>query len=173
MSRVSRTLGALILLGAVLALAGPARAGALDVTCAGTLTANYSPGLTLAPAEQTIATSRIYAPCVSTTVPGLTAGLNDSTQHMVQSCLDALQSRTGSRTISWNDGTTSTINYNATVSHVGANTVVTFTGQVIDGRFEGDTYLETVVGPTPNILACFSDGVKSRSGIVTLEITSI
>ncbi|MEU5694352.1 hypothetical protein [Actinosynnema sp. NPDC020468] len=142
------------------------------VTCAGTQTVTYSPGIVLQPSVQTIHFSHVLAPCSSTTVPGLTAGFSEGTATRSASCLDLLESDSAVLTFHWNTGESSVFTYDRTVTTVGGSTVVTLTGSVTAGLFAGAAAVMVVIGPAVNLLAClYAPGLAGRSGVVALEIT--
>src|SRR5438132_1684097 len=90
------------------AAAVTAQAGLLDVTCEGTQTVTYSPGLLVVPGQQTIHTETSYAPCVSVSKPAVHSGeaVGNTTANI--SCETLLQGGRATRTITWNTGQTST-----------------------------------------------------------------
>jgi len=147
-----------------------ASAGILDAVCTGTQDATYSPGLTLVPTTQDIVTHHVYGACVSSRVH---AGERTGTNHQVQSCLTLVESSTGTSTVIWDTGDTSVFTFNRTVTHVGGNTVTTYTGTIATGLFAGDGATEVVTGPELNLLACLTPpGVTHRGGVTVLTITS-
>lgn len=175
MSRVLKVLASAVMIVAVgLPVgAGTAQADPLDVECTGTQTTTYSPGLTLIPTSQNVNTHTIYGPCVSASTPGLSAGDRSITNNQVASCLDLPGARSAVATITWNTGQQSAFSFNRTVTHVGGNTIVVFTGTIVAGLFAGDSAVEVVVGPTLSTLDCLTPpGITSRIGVVTLTITS-
>jgi hypothetical protein len=148
-------------------------AGLLDVTCAGTESATYSPGLLLVPRPVTIASSKILSTCVSTD-PTLTAGISDSVLHEVRGCLSVDNASSGIAELVWDNGQASTFAFNATASNPLGEAVVTLTGTITFGEFTGDTAVMVIASATLNVPAClFPPGVTSTSGVVTLEITGL
>jgi hypothetical protein len=145
---------------AVLVLAGmcastPAHAASVDVTCAGTETVSYDPGLLLTPqAVHTIVTG-ILAPCTSG-VPGITAGTYREDFTTPLSCATLLSGRAGTRVFHWNDGSTSTFSFDRALNNVAGQITVTFTGTITAGRFAGDTAVEQAVFVTPSALQCLA-----------------
>jgi len=157
---------------AVSAPIGTAQADPLDMQCGGTLTVTWSPGLTLTPADQTVTTNEIDAPCVSASVPEITAGFTGVTIHATQSCLTTLEPGSGAKTFTWNTGQTSVFSFNRTVTIVGGNTVVTLTGAISQGLFAGDSAVEVLTGPALNTLQCLTPpGITSHTDVVALTIT--
>jgi hypothetical protein len=150
---------ALALTSAVAAsAASPARAAhalSLDVTCAGTETVTYSPGVLLTPQSVHVTVTGILAPCTSsdsTVVSG--TYMEDFTATL--SCATLLSGRAGTRTFKWSGGQSSTFAFNRALNNVGGQTTVTFTGAVTDGEFAGDTGFEQVVFVTPSALQCLA-----------------
>ena len=149
-----------------------AMAGALDVTCAGTQTVTYDPGLVLQPAATSIHFDNIFAPCVSATVPDLISGVSIGTATRTASCLDIAEPDSALLTFTWNTGQTSLFSYNRTVTTVGGTSVVTLTGVITSGLFAGDTAINITTGPAIDLLDCLQPpGVTSRSGVIALTIT--
>ncbi|MGB3443479.1 MAG: hypothetical protein WBA97_32485 [Actinophytocola sp.] len=149
--------------------AGVAHAAPLDLVCAGTQHITFSPGLTLIPGLKSMTTNTIYAPCVSASAPLVTAGANASAFQAPASCVDLPDIGSGTRTLTWNTGQTSTYNFISTTTHVGGNTVLTRTGAVTAGLFAGDTAVEVIVGPTVNLLNCLAPpGITEKFDVVTL-----
>ncbi|QFZ20889.1 hypothetical protein [Saccharothrix syringae] len=153
------------------ALAPAATADPLDLTCAGTETVTYSPGLLLTPTPQTIGVNHVLAPCIPATVPGPTSGTTSASVQRTASCLDLAEPGTGQTTITWNTGQSSTFTYNRTVTNIGGNAVTTLTGAITSGLFTGDAAVSVITGPTINPLDCLHPGLTRRTGVVTLTIT--
>lgn len=165
--------GAAASLALAVAPAGTAAADALDVTCVGTQTVTYTPGLTLQPVSQSIDINYIFAPCVSATVPELTSGLASGSMTRVVSCLALAEPGSAASTFVWNTGQSSVFSYNRTVTIVAGTSVVTLTGAITSGLFAGDTAIVVIAGPAINLLDCLQPpGVTSRSSVVTVTITS-
>jgi hypothetical protein len=159
------------------AAAAPATAGALDVTCLPTSsqTTSYNPPLTATPAPTTVTSSTLYGPCTSASVPGLTSGSRIATfPYPDASCLKLLEPASLIFTITWNTGQTSTISGNTTVTSAGTAVIITITGNVTAGLFAGDSVLQTITGPSADILLCAAGlkAVPSIYSLVALTITS-
>lgn len=156
-----------------LTTAAPAQADALDVTCTGTVSTTLSPGLTLTPQSITTTNNFVYNPCTSTD-PNLSSGQYSLTFTAVFSCLSPMDSGSGTKRILWNTGQFSDFAFNSTTSTVGGQFVVVRTGVITGGQFQGNTAVETTVGPSLDLLACaVPPGITSRSSVTTLEITSL
>jgi hypothetical protein len=160
------------------AMATPAAAGVLDVTCVppSSQTTVFTPPLTNRPRPVTVTASTQYGPCISPSVPGLTSGSRSATvSYPSRSCLDLLKSSSLTFTITWNTGQKSTISANTTASVVGVALVVTIAGNVTSGLFAGDSVIQTVTGPATDVTLCTLGlgTVSSIYSLVTLEITPV
>lgn len=162
-----------VLFAALVPLAPAAHAAAADITCVGTETQTFSPGLLLTPQTETLTVHSIYSPCVSAGDPSITFGTTDFSLTLPLSCLDLPGSKSGAMFFNWSNGSQSTFSFNRIVTIVGGDLVVAETGVITAGEFFGDTVQRTVIGPTLNTLQCvFPPGITSRTGVVSLVITS-
>lgn len=152
--RLRALIAAALATGGLLPLA-PAHAASLDVTCAGTETAGYSPGLLLASQTTAVTVNGILAPCTSSD-PAITAGTYLQHFNSTLSCDTVLAGLSATRIFTWSNGQTSTFAYNRAINNVLGQTTVTFTGTITAGRFAGDTAIEQVVFVTPNVLQCLA-----------------
>ncbi len=113
----------------------------------------------------------VNAPCVSTTRPDITSGTAAFTFSGVRSCLTLDQSSSGTSSIKWNTGETSVYTYISTSQTVAGQIVVTITGAVSAGPFQGRSIAFALVSPVVNVLQCvFPPGIMSRVGVGTLTI---
>jgi hypothetical protein len=169
-----------LLIAAVIALTGTAvsapaaHALSVDVTCAGTETVTYQPGLLLTPQQVHVVVTGILAPCTSS-VAGITAGNYGESFTTTLSCSTLFAGRTGTRVFHWSNGQSSTFSFNRAINNVGGQTTVTFTGNIVSGKFTGDTVVEQVIFVTPNIPQCLAPpGLTSLGpGLVVLNITKV
>jgi len=162
-----------VLFTALVSLAPAAHAAVADITCAGTETQTFSPGLLLTPQTETLTVHSIYNPCVSTADPSITFGTTDFSISLPLSCLDLPRSSSGTMPFNWSNGSQSTFSFNRIATTVGGELVVSETGVITAGEFFGDTVQRTVTGPTLNTLQCvFPPGITSRTGVVSLVISS-
>jgi hypothetical protein len=171
---------AALLAGAVtLVAAQPASAdGVADMTCttpsSNVLTSN--PPLTNTTQIVTLTSQSSLGPCVSLSEPSVTSGSWTSvTPNVPIDCSGLLGANTGTHTVTWNTGQTSTLSGNRVSSIEGAALVVTFTGTVTSGLFAGDTVVEQFVGPSTNITLC-ELGLGTVSSIYStmeFELTSV
>ncbi|RZU49458.1 hypothetical protein EV385_1208 [Krasilnikovia cinnamomea] len=152
--------------------ASPASAVQQDVTCVGTATETFTPGLTYTPQTITYTTNLIYSPCTSSDAT-LTSAVSGSTSTVPNSSCNMLPfAGSGSFVLTWNNGNTSTFTFNAVSTIVAGQVVLTRTGTITAGQFQGDTAIRVVTYPTVNPLDCLTTGVTSQFGAVTLSITA-
>ncbi|MGW0606850.1 hypothetical protein [Streptomyces sp. NPDC002640] len=140
-------------------------------TCLSSHTVNYSPGLLLTPQQVTISASTQYTACLGGGVSSGSSTSNPPPQSL--SCLNLGEPASGTETITWNDGTTSTYSYNQTVVDAGAVSTVTRTGSISAGKFAGATAVRVITNPNLEVLDCLAPpGVTSKSGLGDLTILS-
>ena len=169
---------ALALTSAVAAsAASPAHAAhalSVDVTCAGTETVTYAPGVLLTPQSVHVTVTGILAPCTSSDSSVVSGSyMEDFTATL--SCATLLSGRAGTRTFNWSGGQSSTFAFNRALNNAGGQTTVTFTGNIAGGEFAGDTGLEQATFVTLSTLQCLaSPGVTSLGpGPVVVNITGV
>lgn len=162
------------LTGTTAVSASVAHAAPVDVTCAGTETATYHPGVRLTPQSVHVAVTGILAPCTSSN-PAITAANYTESFTATLSCQTLLAGRTGTRVFHWSNGQSSTFTFNRTLNNAGGQVTVTFTGNITAGQFAGDTAVEQVVLVSPNTLQCLaSPGLTSLGpGPAVLIITAL
>jgi hypothetical protein len=170
--RVLMTTVALVV-GGLLPMAG-ARAVSLDVTCAGTETAGYQPGLLLTARTTAVTVNGILAPCTSSD-PDITSGTYLQHFDATLSCATLLGGLSATRVFTWSNGDTSTFSYNRAVNNALGQVTVTFTGTIVSGRFAGDTAVEQVVLVSPNPLQCLAEpGLTALGpGVAVLTIDKV
>ncbi|MER5549514.1 hypothetical protein [Streptomyces sp. NPDC002589] len=134
-------------------IAPAAHASTVDVTCSGTETVQYNPGLLVTPQTVHVNVTGILAPC-SSSDRGLTAGNYQESFDTTLSCATLLSPRAGTRVFHWSNGQTSTFSFNRALNNAAGQTTVTFTGEITSGEFAGDTAIEQVVFVTPTALQC-------------------
>jgi hypothetical protein len=169
MRRLGAVLAAFASLGAALALAAAtaAPASALGgIDCIGPQQVDFSPGITNTPQIVSIAIARRLGFCLSLTHPSITSGeIAPATLADVErSCTDLSRPAPGQTlTINWNDGSTSTIAYDATSTYVNGELAATQTGVVTSGTFAG---YHTIA-----LVTLFGDplGCERPGGLTTLR----
>lgn len=177
MSRTARstrrflaTLAGLALAVTVPATGAAAQPDVLEATCTGTQEIGYSPGLVLLEERTTTVSATSSYDCLSAVVDSGTSGFTTTDD---RSCLSVTPAA-GREIILWDDGSRSVLTVSATVVNAGGTTVVTKTGAVTDGRFDGAMVVATATGPTiSGLLACLTPaGVTHTTQTLVLEITS-
>jgi hypothetical protein len=150
-----------LLIAAVTALSGIALSGpaayalSVDVTCAGTETVIYQPGLLVAAQLVHVDVTGILAPC-SSSDKGITAGNYEENFMTTLSCSTLFAGRAGTRVFHWSNGQSSTFAFNRAINNAGGQTTVTFTGNITSGEFAGDTVVEQVAFVTPSTAQCLA-----------------
>ncbi|MEU3462995.1 hypothetical protein ABZ721_24020 [Streptomyces sp. NPDC006733] len=175
--RLRRVLAVLVTIACagLVSVAGTAtsHAALADIVCTTSGTTTYNPGLTYTPQTSAITTQTAFAPCVSLSAPLVTSGARSANfSRPDQSCLTLLESGTGTNTITWNTGQTTTAQFTVTSTVAGGIRTTTQTGTVTAGLFTGDTFLNVVTAPTTDLLNCvLPGGLTSTSGTGLLTIT--
>lgn len=166
-------LGALV--AALLLGVAAAPAQALDqVTCAGTQTSTYNPGLQLLTTQTVTATvATHYGTCVSAADPAIHSASPTLVQRQATlSCVALLSSAPapGTVTYTWDNGRTSTFQYTNSLTQAAGLLTVTATGSIVSGEFAGASAVavaEDVALPTD----CLAPGgLTSQTGAITLTI---
>jgi hypothetical protein len=146
--------------------AAPAAPG--DLTCTENESVSYSPGLLNTRRPVDVSVNNILS-CTSLTEPAVTGGHVQATiRGLNRSCTDLGASGSGSYTITWNTGETSSISYNRSANYVLGTLVIVENGTVTAGKFTGDSTTHVVELLTLNLLACLTEpGLTTTSGIGT------
>ncbi|MBZ4414742.1 hypothetical protein K8640_41660 [Myxococcus sp. XM-1-1-1] len=157
------------LLAALVLYAGPVSAEPVTLNCPGTMAVNYSPGMTNTPRFMTISGTGTFGPCVGLPLGILSADYSGVAQGTT-SCLTS--STTANLTLTWNDGTVSTLSMTQTLNTRPTGQVVSvYAGTVTSGRFQGATATGTLTLLQTDLLGCFTEeGVTATAGpaVITL-----
>jgi hypothetical protein len=162
---------ALTLLAGLGLIAAPAAHALSTVVCpAGTAALTFDPGVTLTPRFINVHADATFAPCVSTTNPGIVSATASVTASGTLSCLTG--ATTGTQRISWSDGSHSDISFTGVVGvQPGGQKAVVITGKVTGGAFVGGTVAETLIFITTQSLQCLTPkGITSGGGPATITI---
>lgn len=158
---------------AVFSAAAPGAHALTLLTCGGSSTTTYSPGLTDTPGPVTINGNTIYGPCLNATDP-LELRTGQSTQSALNptaSCTGLLTGRSGTRSIAWGNGQSSTYSYNQnTTTLAGGAVVIAQQGTITSGEFTGDSVLIEATLASGALADCSTTGVTSTNGAVELTI---
>lgn len=164
---------ALVAIGTAAAAAVPAHAGVDDVSCAGTASASYSPGLTNTPRATSFSLTDSYAACGSTD-SSITSGSDGTSFDLPSADCGALTAGGYVETVTWSNGQQSQIFFGTTEVDLQVGIVLQATGQVISGEFTGDTASQENVYPLTDLGGCDSpQGLTSLTGTVDLVLTSV
>ncbi|MFF4407576.1 hypothetical protein [Streptomyces sp. NPDC001404] len=139
------------------------------VSCAGTNTIGFSPGLSLRARRTRITGTGSYR-CTSAADPGLTAGTSEISGGGVNGCFAS--DATTVEKITWSTGERSVVVYPmGDVRQVAAQAVVLVVGKVVSGRFHGRTVASPGVQLALDVSSCATDrGVQRISGPSALLI---
>jgi hypothetical protein len=139
-----------------------------DLTCAESETVSYSPGLLSTRRPVDVSVHNVLS-CTSLVDPAVTGGLVRATiPDLDRSCTDLAASGSGSYTIAWNTGESSTIGYSRSANYVLGTLVIVENGTVTAGKFVGDSVTHVVELLNINLLACLAEpGLTGASGIGT------
>jgi hypothetical protein len=173
---MSRSALVLVVASLLLSVAGiaPAAQAAVSVTCLGTSTISFSPGLTLFTQAVAFNVNDVYN-CTSSD-PTITSGHSVRGNVLPLSCLNlaSLFNSVNRYKITWSNGQTSAADGAFTVTSVGGTIIVTAEGTITSGQFTGATAVVTWTWPEPNPVACLSaPGVTQLAGVTTLQIISL
>lgn len=151
-----------------------ARAEMVLMTCTGTTTLQYSPGLTFTPTLNSYAVNAVMAPCVGIPV-GVSSANYSASGSEVLSCEVITSTVTKPPyTFHWGDGTQSTTQTDTVVIQRPLGQIVRIdTGHVVSGRFLGATVVKTMTLLQTDLDACLTTGVTSTGGPVVLTVTGI
>ncbi|HVI56338.1 MAG TPA: hypothetical protein VM621_14950 [Luteibacter sp.] len=167
------------LLGIALAVAVPSAAHANAAVCAvGSHRASWSPGVTNA-VEQHVVTTDTDWSCVQVQLglPLSTTASSHAEFTAPFSCVNLFSTEPTTWTIDWADGrapATSTFNFTATAVPVDGNLVITATGSITSGRFNGhratSEFILANLAATLNGQCASPNGVTNASGLATLVV---
>ena len=173
---MNRATFVLVVASLLLSVAGfaPAAQAAVSVTCAGSSTATFSPGLTLFTGAVAFHLNDVYN-CTSTD-PTITSATAVAANVLPLSCLNLASLFNSSRgdTITWSNGQTSIAQGTFTVTSVGGTMIVIADGTIASGELTGASVVITWTWPAPNPVACLSaPGVTQLTGVTTVQVTSL
>ncbi|WP_327072264.1 hypothetical protein OG196_01620 [Kitasatospora purpeofusca] len=147
----------------------------VSVVCTGSDTTNYSPGLrTTSQTVSTYGTDEGHGCTGLGRISGLTSFSASFTGQYTASCLSPIQSGSGTETLTWNDGSTSTWQWSSSVATNSAGQLVgTYNGPITSGAYAGTNLNNTDVEPNTNVAACTAaPGLTQTTGTATWTFTS-
>ena len=163
--------GASLLAAASLPDVARAHTAAATVTCTGSQTVAYSPGLSSRHRHVTVHGTTTLGRCVSAGDPGITAARSTFRATGRFSCTSGGYS--GTRKIQWNNGRTSTMSFTSTVSVNAGQSIMAIKGEVTDGEFSGKRWSATFTMFSAKPEACGTpEGLPTAAGRVLLSIGS-
>ncbi|MFI0421016.1 hypothetical protein [Spongiactinospora sp. 9N601] len=173
MRMIAAILALVLLPGAPVAVpAAAATAAATLINCLGTTTVSFSPGLTTTPRSVVTSGQDDATTCLSLTHPGLTSFVGPFSGTATQSCTTFFGSGSGTETLYWNDGTTSTWHYTNDFANVNGTKVGASTGRISSGALAGAEVTQTITFANLDLTACATPaGLTEISGVDTWTIT--
>lgn len=138
--------------------------------CLGTESDTYSPGVTLQPHPFTVTTSGRFSSCVDSAGAVVSGAYGPEQFSLDVGCSDLFDAFHGVRTIRWNTGDTSVLEGNGQSTEVAGQVITTFTGTVTQGRFQGQSAVQTITLPQPGVLQCLTTGYTGATGVTTLTL---
>jgi hypothetical protein len=166
---------ALMLCLGTIALAPPVHAASGILTCSGTETLSFDPAVTNTPKSIEIAVSDLFGPCPITPDPQLTGGSVQQQFTATASCTTIVLSPPHSETYPWNDGKQSVVAFTTTLVTQLANgsLVVVQEGTVTSGLDKGFIATKTTTDPAFSTVCDSPQGMKTLSGLVTVEFVGL
>ncbi|WP_237101967.1 hypothetical protein [Nonomuraea sp. MG754425] len=174
MKKILAALSALVLSGAA-AVAAPAPAAAVValVNCTGTTAVEFSPALTNTAQTVSVSGQDEATLCVSLTHPALTGFLGPFSGTATQSCTTFFGSGSGTETLYWTNGTTSTWNYTNGFTNANGTKIGTSTGVISSGTLAGASVTQTITFANLDLTACSTTGLSEISGLDTWTFTDV
>lgn len=161
-----------VCLAGVVATSTPAAASPALVTCAGTTTVAFSPGLNNTPQTVSVSGQDTASVCLSLTHPELTGFAGPFSGTATQSCTSLFAGGSGTETLYWNNGQSSSWSYTNSFSNVNGTKIGTSTGPIVSGVLAGATVTQTITFANLDLTACTtSQGLTTLSGLDTWTIT--
>ncbi|WP_368565231.1 hypothetical protein [Pseudoxanthomonas sp. UTMC 1351] len=158
----------------------PTNAQAVDVvTCVGSETDTYNPGIRLTSQAVNVSFASTFEPnsCIAADGSGITSVFIPPGGYVApRSCLELISFNPvgGSETLYWNNGDSSVFSWKATdVQHENllGSQIYTIAASITSGRYQGRQMISVVTLVKPDILQCLSGiGVTSVSGPTVLTI---
>lgn len=156
-------------------VATPANAGnntsyhhrATVISCVGSESATWSPGLTYTVQPYLITVDNQWPSC---TIEGRPASLSASSHaqfSVVESCAQLGVPAEATWLIKWSDGKTSTFRFEATVNVSGGNFMITAPETITDGRYKGNTAIATFT--LLNSAGLFANGCDTPQGVTSIS----
>lgn len=163
-----------LLVLSALGLPSTATAQTVSLTCLGTETAEYDPGMTFTPQPVAFSVSGLLAPCAGIPLGVTSASYGTSGTANLSCEILSGAAPTPPLTVQWSDGTTSVIQPTTVVTQRPVGEVVRIeSGQIVSGRFLGAATVRTVTLLQTQLDACSTTGVESVGGPVVLSVTKL
>ncbi|WP_069161116.1 hypothetical protein [Nocardia altamirensis] len=156
--------------GGVAGLTPHAAAVSVDVTCEGTETATYEPGLRQTAQPVSYAVNGVLSAC-SSSDPSIIAGTYGEQSSATLSCATFFAEASGTRVFRWSDGRSSTFAFDRAIKDAGGQSTVTLTGTIVKGEFVGSAVIEQVAFLTPRTTDCLISPGLAQLGPAKVALT--
>lgn len=180
-TKVSALLASGVLAIAMLAVGTPAQAavsegsapatlGLRTVVCTGQVDNTYSPGLDFTPNPTDLVIHEQVSCTSLLPLYQITGTMNYNYTIAAGSCVQLAQTGQAMLTMNWSDGSSSVFDVTVNSNMVAGQNVVTQTGTVVDGKYEGSTVVREITGIV-NLDQCAQPGgVSARTSSITMTI---
>jgi len=151
-----------------------ANAAAQAVTalqCQGTESDAYAPGVTFQPRLFTITITGRLGSCIDAAGEVSSGSYGPEQVSIYAGCDDLFDAFQGSRVFVWSTGDVSVLEGSGQSTEVAGQVVTTFTGTILQGRFQGESAIQTITLPQPSVLRCLTTGYTGATGVTTLTIS--
>ncbi|MFL6111070.1 MAG: hypothetical protein ACJ786_06935 [Catenulispora sp.] len=138
--------------------------------CLGTESDTYSPGVTLQARQFTVTTAGRFTSCLDGAGAVVSGAYGPERFTLDAGCSDLFDAFHSVRTIRWNTGDTSVMEGNGQSNEAAGQVITTITGTITQGRFQGQSAVQTITLPQPGVLQCLTTGYTGATGVTTLTV---
>ncbi|MFV2119017.1 hypothetical protein ACE14D_11455 [Streptomyces sp. Act-28] len=135
--------------------------------CRGTESTTYDPTVVLQPRDVDVTVDGSLSSCAG---GGVTSGAYGERFTLHAGCTNLLDDFQDLRTFTWNTGDSSVAAVRGTTDAVAGQVITTITGTVVQGRYQGRGVVQVITLPQPDLLRCFTTGLRGATGVTTLTI---
>ncbi|MFJ8692172.1 hypothetical protein [Streptomyces roseolilacinus] len=138
--------------------------------CQGTESTTYDPTVVFRPRDVGITVEGRFDSCVDG-AGEVTSGAYGERFTLHVGCNNLLDGFQDRRTFTWSTGDSSVAAITGTTDAVAGQVITTITGTVVQGRHQGRSVLQVITLPQPDLLLCFTTGLRGATGVTTLTLT--
>lgn len=147
-----------------------ARLGLSTLVCSGEVDNTYSPGLDFTPSPTDLVIHEEVSCTSLLPLYRITGTMDYEYTIAAGSCVQLLQTGRASLTMNWSDGTTSVFDVTVNSNMVAGQNIVTQTGTVTSGKYEGSTVVREITGLVDLDQCAQPGGVDARTSAITMTI---